>query len=136
MRESNTNPLRCFRFERHYALVKSCYADYASVLKASENQHQLQGLNLLCMLAQSTIAEFHTELELIPVSHPPPPTSILKKVLGFCWDSEKQLWNSDGVLKKLLGICWDSPSVSPTLPPELRRIHASCSHFLKFRLRF
>ncbi|KAJ1477881.1 COP9 signalosome [Baffinella frigidus] len=54
-------------FERHYALVKSCYADYSSVLKASENQHQLQGLNLLCMLAQSKIAEFHTELELIPL---------------------------------------------------------------------
>jgi 26S proteasome regulatory subunit N12 len=54
-------------FERHYQLVKSCYTDYAGVLKPSENQHQLQGLNLLCLLAQSKIAEFHTELELIPV---------------------------------------------------------------------
>ena len=47
-------------FERHFALVKSCYTDYASVLPASENQHQLQGLNLLGLLAQSKIAEFHT----------------------------------------------------------------------------
>lgn len=54
-------------FERHFALVKSCYADYASVMPASENQHQLQGLNLLGLLAQSKIAEFHTELELIPI---------------------------------------------------------------------
>ena len=47
-------------FERHFALVKSCYTDYASVLPASESQHQLQGLNLLGLLAQSKIAEFHT----------------------------------------------------------------------------
>ena len=47
-------------FERHYALVKSCYTDYAAVLPASANQHQLQGLNLLGLLAQSKIAEFHT----------------------------------------------------------------------------
>jgi len=54
-------------FERHFALVKSCYTDYAAVLPESENQQQLQGLNLLGLLAQSKIAEFHTELELIPV---------------------------------------------------------------------
>jgi hypothetical protein len=47
-------------FERHFALVKSCYTDYAGVLPASENQHQLQGLNLLGLLAQSKIGEFHT----------------------------------------------------------------------------
>ncbi len=47
-------------FERHYALVKSCYTDYAGVLPASANQHQLQGLNLLGLLAQSKIGEFHT----------------------------------------------------------------------------
>ena len=49
-------------FERHFALVKSCYTDYAAVLPASENQQQLQGLNLLGLLAQSKIAEFHTGL--------------------------------------------------------------------------
>jgi hypothetical protein len=49
-------------FERHYALVKTCYCDYASVLPVSANQHQLQGLNLLGLLAQSKIAEFHTGL--------------------------------------------------------------------------
>jgi hypothetical protein len=47
-------------FERHYALVKTCYCDYASVLPVSANQHQLQGLNLLGLLAQSKIGEFHT----------------------------------------------------------------------------
>lgn len=54
-------------FERHISLAKTCYSDYGSVLPQSEYQYQLQGLNLLCLLAQSKISEFHTELELIPV---------------------------------------------------------------------
>eukprot|EP00960_Hanusia_phi_P030836 748882-Hanusia_phi.AAC.1 len=53
-------------FERHFAVVKSCYTDYSAVLPQSEKQYELQGLNLLCLLSQSKIAEFHTELELIP----------------------------------------------------------------------
>mmetsp|Transcript_45534 Transcript_45534/g.71344 ORF Transcript_45534/g.71344 Transcript_45534/m.71344 type:complete len:264 (+) Transcript_45534:25-816(+) len=54
-------------FERHFSMVKSCYTDYTSILPESSEQYQLQGLNLMCLLAQSKIAEFHTELELIPV---------------------------------------------------------------------
>lgn len=49
------------------AQVKTCYSDYASVLPASALQFQLQGLNLMFLLANNKIAEFHTELELIPV---------------------------------------------------------------------
>eukprot|EP00286_Rhodomonas_abbreviata_P007336 CAMPEP_0181317340 /NCGR_PEP_ID=MMETSP1101-20121128/16416_1 /TAXON_ID=46948 /ORGANISM="Rhodomonas abbreviata, Strain Caron Lab Isolate" /LENGTH=267 /DNA_ID=CAMNT_0023424727 /DNA_START=13 /DNA_END=816 /DNA_ORIENTATION=+ len=54
-------------FERHMSLAKTCYTDYGGILPQSEYQYQMQGLNLLCLLAQSKIAEFHTELELIPV---------------------------------------------------------------------
>ncbi len=50
------------------AQVKTCYSDYASVLPSSPLQFQLQGLNLMFLLANSKIAEFHTELELIQVS--------------------------------------------------------------------
>jgi hypothetical protein len=49
------------------AQVKTCYSDYASVLPSSPLQFQLQGLNLMFLLANSKIAEFHTELELIQV---------------------------------------------------------------------
>ena len=55
-------------FARHMAQVKTCYSDYASVLPISSLQFQLQGLNLMFLLANNKIAEFHTELELIPVS--------------------------------------------------------------------
>uniref|UniRef100_A0A7S0VNT7 CSN8/PSMD8/EIF3K domain-containing protein n=1 Tax=Hemiselmis tepida TaxID=464990 RepID=A0A7S0VNT7_9CRYP len=54
-------------FDRHMSQLKTLYADYAGVLPASERQFELQGLGLLSLLAQSKIAEFHTELELIPV---------------------------------------------------------------------
>lgn len=42
------------------------YADCGS-LPASERQYPILGLNLLRLLAQNRIAEFHTELELLPV---------------------------------------------------------------------
>jgi len=54
-------------FERHMAQVKTLYTEYAAVMPPSERQFELQGLNLLGLLAQNKIAEFHTELELIPV---------------------------------------------------------------------
>mmetsp|Transcript_15513 Transcript_15513/g.30632 ORF Transcript_15513/g.30632 Transcript_15513/m.30632 type:complete len:272 (-) Transcript_15513:39-854(-) len=54
-------------FERHMSQLKTLYSDYAGVLPRSDKQFELQGLGLLSLLAQSKIAEFHTELELIPV---------------------------------------------------------------------
>ncbi|WAR18510.1 PSMD8-like protein [Mya arenaria] len=36
-------------------------------LPESTYKYQLLGLNLLCLLAQNRVAEFHTELELLPV---------------------------------------------------------------------
>eukprot|EP00283_Hemiselmis_rufescens_P009506 CAMPEP_0173432970 /NCGR_PEP_ID=MMETSP1357-20121228/10588_1 /TAXON_ID=77926 /ORGANISM="Hemiselmis rufescens, Strain PCC563" /LENGTH=265 /DNA_ID=CAMNT_0014397639 /DNA_START=32 /DNA_END=829 /DNA_ORIENTATION=+ len=54
-------------FDRHMSQLKTLYADYAGVLPRSERQFELQGLGLLSLLAQSKIAEFHTEIELIPV---------------------------------------------------------------------
>ncbi|EOD28326.1 hypothetical protein EMIHUDRAFT_449934 [Emiliania huxleyi CCMP1516] len=53
-------------FERHIAQLKVYYADCGS-LPASERQYPILGLNLLRLLAQNRIAEFHTELELLPV---------------------------------------------------------------------
>nr|KAG5712337.1 hypothetical protein BaRGS_023916 [Batillaria attramentaria] len=36
-------------------------------LPESTFKYQLLGLNLLCLLSQNRLAEFHTELELLPV---------------------------------------------------------------------
>jgi len=53
-------------FERYVAQLKIYYSDCASTLPASSRQYPILGLNLLRLLAQNRIAEFHTELELIP----------------------------------------------------------------------
>merc|ERR1719231_1530595 len=53
-------------FERYVAQLKIYYSDCATTLPASQRQHPILGLNLLRLLAQNRIAEFHTELELIP----------------------------------------------------------------------
>lgn len=53
-------------FERHVARVKTYYVDYGAVFKPSKHRSIILGLNLLRLLAQNRIAEFHTELELVP----------------------------------------------------------------------
>jgi len=53
-------------FERYVAQLKIYYSDCASTLQPSQRQYPILGLNLLRLLAQNRIAEFHTELELIP----------------------------------------------------------------------
>ena len=53
-------------FERYVAQLKVYYTDCATHLPESQRQFPILGLNLLRLLAQNRIAEFHTELELIP----------------------------------------------------------------------
>ncbi|KAJ3057475.1 hypothetical protein HK097_006403 [Rhizophlyctis rosea] len=52
-------------FERYIAQLKTYYNDYHSKLPPSERLYTLLGLNLLRLLAQNKISDFHTELELI-----------------------------------------------------------------------
>ena len=53
-------------FERHVNQVKSYYS--RTDVERSSREYLVLGLNLLRLLAQNRIAEFHTELELIPVN--------------------------------------------------------------------
>lgn len=54
-------------FERYVAQLKVYYTDCATHLPESQRQFPILGLNLLRLLAQNRIAEFHTELEQIPM---------------------------------------------------------------------
>ena len=54
-------------FQRYVAQLKCYYFDYGSLLPESPYKYQILGLNLLSLLAQNRVAEFHTELELLPV---------------------------------------------------------------------
>ncbi|XP_074666218.1 26S proteasome non-ATPase regulatory subunit 8 isoform X2 [Strix aluco] len=53
-------------FERYMAQLKCYYYDYKEELPESAYKHQLLGLNLLFLLSQNRVAEFHTELERLP----------------------------------------------------------------------
>ncbi|KDR13661.1 26S proteasome non-ATPase regulatory subunit 8 [Zootermopsis nevadensis] len=53
-------------FERYMAQLKCYYLDYRNQLPESAYKYQLLGLNLLFLLSQNRVAEFHTELELLP----------------------------------------------------------------------
>lgn len=57
-------------FERYMAQLKCYYLDYNALYKDpmmdSSQMYTLLGLNLLCLLSQNRVAEFHTELELLP----------------------------------------------------------------------
>lgn len=52
-------------FERYMAQLKPYYFDFKAKLPESAYMHELLGLNLLCLLSQNRIGEFHTELERI-----------------------------------------------------------------------
>lgn len=54
-------------FERYLAQVKCYYFDYNSELPDSAYKYHVLGLNLLSLLAQNRLAEFHTEMELLTV---------------------------------------------------------------------
>jgi len=55
-------------FNRHIAQVKTYYNDTGKIqFPPSQRQFPILGLNLLHLLADNRLAEFHTELELIPV---------------------------------------------------------------------
>ncbi|CAM9171436.1 unnamed protein product [Hapterophycus canaliculatus] len=52
-------------FQRHMAQLKPFYMDFVSQLPASPNQSAVRGLNLLFLLVENRLAEFHSELELM-----------------------------------------------------------------------
>jgi 26S proteasome regulatory subunit N12 len=53
-------------FERHYAQLKTFYVDTAGAAPPSQQEYPIVGLNLLRLIVQNRVAEFHTELELVP----------------------------------------------------------------------
>lgn len=52
-------------FQRYVAQLKCYYFDYGSFLPDSAYKYQILGVNILSLLAQNRLAEFHTEMELL-----------------------------------------------------------------------
>lgn len=53
-------------FERYISQLKCYYYDYKNEIPESQDKYKLLGLHLLFLLSQNRVAEFHTELELLP----------------------------------------------------------------------
>ncbi|CAH8607158.1 unnamed protein product [Dicrocoelium dendriticum] len=54
-------------FEHYMSQLKSYYYDYRTVLPESALKYELLGLNLLRLLAQNKLADFHVELERLSI---------------------------------------------------------------------
>ena len=54
-------------FERNFTVVKTYYDEFGSILPASQKKYAILGLYLLYLLSYNKIAEYHTEIELIPI---------------------------------------------------------------------
>jgi len=53
-------------FDRYFSQLETFYVDYSPILPPSSRQYCLQGLNLIRLLTQNRIADFHTKLESLP----------------------------------------------------------------------
>lgn len=53
-------------FDRYFSLLQTFYKDYSHVLPPSPREYAFQGLNLIRLLTQNRIADFHTTLESLP----------------------------------------------------------------------
>ena len=52
-------------FERNFLQLRAYYTDTAGALEPSEQENPILGLNLLRLLVQNRLSEFHTELEML-----------------------------------------------------------------------
>ncbi|KAI0638321.1 COP9 signalosome [Trametes polyzona] len=54
-------------FDRYFSQLQTFYNDFGSVLPPSPREYPLRGLNLIRLLTQNRIADFHTTLESLPL---------------------------------------------------------------------
>jgi len=54
-------------FDRYFSQLQTFYNDYGSILSKSPREFPIRGLNLIRLLTQNRIADFHTTLESLPL---------------------------------------------------------------------
>jgi len=54
-------------FDRYFSQLQTFYTDYSSILPPSPREFPIRGLNLIRLLTQNRIADFHTTLESLPL---------------------------------------------------------------------
>ncbi|KAL1723524.1 COP9 signalosome [Schizophyllum commune] len=54
-------------FDRYFSQLQTFYTDFGSVLPPSKREYPIRGLNLIRLLTQNRIADFHATLESLPL---------------------------------------------------------------------
>lgn len=121
-------------FGRNFAQLRALYVDTRSIVQPSQHEALMTGLNLLHLLADNRIAEFHTELELIPQQVQQEPC--------VSYVVQMEQWLMEGTYKNILAARSSSPSecfepLLERLASTVRLEIASCSehayHFLSVK---
>ncbi|GAB4816975.1 hypothetical protein N2152v2_004021 [Parachlorella kessleri] len=81
-------------FERNFNQLRVYYSDARRLLPPSNQEALLLSLNLLRLLVQNRIAEFHTELELLPAE--------LQHASDVAQVTELEQWLMEGAYNKVL----------------------------------
>eukprot|EP00884_Botryococcus_braunii_P018161 jgi/Botrbrau1/5028/Bobra.0396s0041.1 len=91
-------------FERNFLQLQTYYTDTRSLLPPSSQESLILALNLLRLLVQNRIAEFHTDLELIP------PEALDSDYVKYVIQLEQ--WLMEGAYNKVLDSRVDVPDQS------------------------
>lgn len=118
--------------ERSFTQLKAFYADTKTLLPKSSQEQSLLGLDLLRLLVQNRIAEFHTDLELIPPEEQGHPS--------IQYAVQLEQWLMEGAYNKVLEASKHLPSESHALlvkqvASTVRDEIASCSEKAYAKLR-
>ncbi|PNW70163.1 hypothetical protein CHLRE_17g708300v5 [Chlamydomonas reinhardtii] len=118
--------------ERSFTQLRTYYNDTRTLVPASANEVAMQGLNLLRLLVQNRIAEFHTELELIP--------PVAQKDPAIQQPVQLEQWLMEGAYNKVLAAAKNSASevhgmLLAQLATTVRDEAASCSEKAYERLK-
>lgn len=99
-------------FERHIAQVKAYYLDFRALLAESPHRHLLLGLNLLHLLVENRLGDFHAEMELLGED------DFKNPLVQFPVRLEE--WLMEGSYNKILSTSSETPS--PLYAPFLTRL--------------
>ncbi|EJF56597.1 hypothetical protein DICSQDRAFT_112897 [Dichomitus squalens LYAD-421 SS1] len=92
-------------FDRYFSQLQTFYNDYSSILPPSPREYPLRGLNLIRLLTQNRIADFHTTLESLPL-----PADSLTANPYIAHPINLEQWLMEGSYSKV----WNAREEAPT----------------------
>ncbi|KAG6832944.1 hypothetical protein H0H92_004828 [Tricholoma furcatifolium] len=92
-------------FDRYFSQLQTFYTDYRSVLPPSPREYPIRGLNLIRLLTQNRIADFHTTLESLPL-----PADAIAENPYLAHPVSLERWLMEGSYSKV----WSARAEAPT----------------------